>query len=673
VGSAPVGAPRPLRQHPGCELVRRQHPQDLPRRRRARQSARRRRAARRARRPRRGHPRSAGRGLYGADAISGVVNIVTRHDGGAGDGSARTVTVRTGLGAAGSAFADRPALAQEHAVFLRAGTGARTGGLSLAASTLGAYAPGAAARRLVATGDLRRVSPAGTITASARLADAATSAPPSPLLRRLAADSGAPDQRLRQLTAGVTATRAGGSRWTHTLTAGVDAYQLAGVAADVAPLAVALDSAQRAATGRAGRATLRASSAATVTVAPRVRATLTGLADYGLLGDATATSALRAAAPPVLPAPGSLVGTLPYVRILAARNAGRSADVLAAPAGGTVWLGTAGVVGQATVAVDDALFVTAGLRGERNDGFTAASRFAALPTLGVAAVRPLGSGAGAGGATLKLRAAYGSGLRPTRTPARTLAWRGGAGFGADLRPEAQRGLELGVDLLAGGGRPGVPTVTAGVTRFDQRASGLLQQVAVTLAGDRPRLRGPGSPNRVPGAWRQDYRIENVGEIDNQGWELETAVQRGALSVGATASFVDSRVRRTAVTYTGDLRAGDRMLQVPRRTVGAFAAWRAGAWSATGQLARASDWINYDRLALAALPADAAQPVGAALRPFWLRYSGITQLNATVGRDVARGLTVVVSGSNLLDRQRGEPDNITVLPGRTVTAGVRATF
>jgi len=41
--------------------------------------------------------------------------------------------------------------------------------------------------------------------------------------------------------------------------------------------------------------------------------------------------------------------------------------------------------------------------------------------------------------------------------------------------------------------------------------------------------------------------------------------------------------------------------------------------------------------------------------------------------VGRGLGVVVTGANLLDRQRGEPDNSTLLPGRTLTAGVRATF
>jgi iron complex outermembrane receptor protein len=37
------------------------------------------------------------------------------------------------------------------------------------------------------------------------------------------------------------------------------------------------------------------------------------------------------------------------------------------------------------------------------------------------------------------------------------------------------------------------------------------------------------------------------------------------------------------------------------------------------------------------------------------------------------LTVVLTGRNLLDAQRGEPDNVTVVPGRTLTAGLQAKF
>jgi hypothetical protein len=31
------------------------------------------------------------------------------------------------------------------------------------------------------------------------------------------------------------------------------------------------------------------------------------------------------------------------------------------------------------------------------------------------------------------------------------------------------------------------------------------------------------------------------------------------------------------------------------------------------------------------------------------------------------------GENLLDNQTGEPDNITVVPGRTITGGIKVNF
>ncbi len=34
---------------------------------------------------------------------------------------------------------------------------------------------------------------------------------------------------------------------------------------------------------------------------------------------------------------------------------------------------------------------------------------------------------------------------------------------------------------------------------------------------------------------------------------------------------------------------------------------------------------------------------------------------------------MIDGENLLDEQRGEPDNVTVLPGRTLSAGLRLSF
>ena len=62
-----------------------------------------------------------GAALYGADAISGVVNIVTRHDG--VDGGAPHAELQTGAGMAGSIYAPSGVLTQRHSMMLRTGSG----------------------------------------------------------------------------------------------------------------------------------------------------------------------------------------------------------------------------------------------------------------------------------------------------------------------------------------------------------------------------------------------------------------------------------------------------------------------------------------------------------------------------------------------------------------------
>ena len=91
--------------------------------------------------------------------------------------------------------------------------------------------------------------------------------------------------------------------------------------------------------------------------------------------------------------------------------------------------------------------------------------------------------------------------------------------------------------------------------------------------------------------------------------------------------------------------------------------------------RAEDWINYDRLALAQAFNVDSQPsrdlTGAALRPYWLTYAGVTHLRASATWSFNPRLALMLTGDNLLNQQTGEPDNVTVLPGRTVFVGFRA--
>ena len=60
--------------------------------------------------------------------------------------------------------------------------------------------------------------------------------------------------------------------------------------------------------------------------------------------------------------------------------------------------------------------------------------------------------------------------------------------------------------------------------------------------------------------------------------MKSDVNIGSLALSGTFSTVDSRVKQVARSYAGDLRVGDRMLEVPARTGSLSAAWNALGWN-----------------------------------------------------------------------------------------------
>lgn len=557
-----------------------------------------------------------GGALYGADAIGGVIDVVMRHDPGSGDGLAR---VRTTAGVAHSTFADHPVLSQEHGIDLRGGSDARSSSMSVVLGETGSYVPGAQSWDARADAGFRLLGASTMLTGMGRFYAKDAGMGINPLLGSSAVRG---TQSLREYTLGTTATLATSERWTHALTVGVDAYRLSGgPASGAAPMPSAIDSALLAARGSAERATLRASSIGRLGAAGSIQATATLAAEHSTIWRQ----------PDV--APGFPLGNR------------RGADGGAQSA--------TGVAGKLDVTWRDALFVTGGLRLEDFAGVAATDGLVSLPTVGAAVVHRFG------GATAKLRASYG---RAIRSPAAAV----GASWIAQeatvprrLPPEEQSGFESGVDVFFGS------RLALRVTHFDQHAYSLVQPVAIVSS--------PANPNNSFGS-RLLYSLQNVGEIANRGWELESSLTSGRLTLTGTMSLVDSRVARLADGYGGDLRAGDRMLAVPSGSAGLTSAWSASRWSASLTATRVADWVNYDGLALANASAIASRPiVGDDLRTFWRAYSGVTRIDASATRDLSRRITLVVAAHNLLDTQRGEPDNVTVVPGRTVTAGVRATF
>ena len=590
-----------------------------------------------------------GAALYGADAISGVLNIVTRHDG--VDAGAPRARIRANAGYSSSDFTSSAVLAQDHRISVGLGSGLRTAQLGLGVSSLGAYYTGASSQSVQASAGTRLIGARTVFTGTARFVTGNVGSTTNPLLIEAATASGrtlspaafeARSQGLQEYTLGATLKFAPSDRWTHTLVAGSDGYALSNVANDFTPFPSSADSALRAASGAADRSTLRVSSVARFGRPEALGATLTFAAEHSAMRQET-----------------------PEIRLGHAMRRGESAmrgfayaqGPVAAPvlSESTDWFSDAGFTTQLDVAVQGAWFLSAGLRLERNSGYVTNARAHALPMLGGAWVHE------AGGVTVKVRGAFGRGMRAPRTAAReTLA----GGFRAqsvvrDLAPEEQSGVEGGLDIMLG------KVATLQITRFDQRASGLIQQVVIpdsTTAAD-----------GVPGGGLA-LQYQNVGSIDNQGWEVQGTLRHGRLSGSLAYATVDSRVRSLAAGYTGDLRAGDRTLGVPARTLSATVSWTGAQWTAQVGVARAFDWIEYDRLSLATAYVGfdrAAVPLyGADLRGYWRKYGGNTRLRTSLSREFGRGISLVMTGENLLNFQRGEPDNATIVPGRTITTGLR---
>ena len=603
-----------------------------------------------------------GSALYGSDAISGVINVITRHDGASSSGTG--VQVSSLAGASASQFGTSLVPTHDQRIAIRGGTNLRSAGLALEFGQTGAVFPSAQSRQMTLVGDARRVWSSTTLSGSARLFDRRAGLGENPLLAGLVptapVDStstgssgyGGPpgdgdelrfatptprdgDQHVRLYTVGGSATIGTRGVWTHTLLAGIDGYRLDNVGDVTNPFDAGVDPSRRGAAGGADRTTLRASSVAQFGGTRAIPATtLTLSAEQSMLRQRFATLAALSPAPEL-----------------------RERSVTDGVA--STWNHNTGLLGQVSTAWHDALFVTGGLRIERNDAFSGDDRFPVLPLVGAAYVRALGP------VEVKLRSSYGKGIRPPSTTVRDAWGEPSAAMSPrpGLDPEVQTGIESGIELYAGN------MFSLQATRFDQRATGLIQNVAVAME---TQLRGGTAVRRIR------FQPENVGEITNRGWEMQAALRRGALGLKGTFTTVDSRVRAVADGYLGDLRVGDRMLAVPARTASLAASWTGAGWSTALSATRAADWINYDRVALASAYAstDGAEQRGVTgwrLRNFWRTYDGDTHLRLSASRDVGRGLELIVVGDNLLGGQLGEPDNLTIRQGRTITGGLRASF
>lgn len=639
-----------------------------------------------------------GAALYGADAISGVVNILTRHDGTAtGRGQ---LQMHTMAGMASTAFAARDPFVQEHSIAFRRGAAARNMGLGLNVGTVGAYVPGASERRLLLDADgrfsrqrsiytgftrfsLQRANAGSSLmlgnnefggiqgqrspvaalsvllprTLSVLPGDSTRPRWPGDSLRQVVTADSAGGQEMAQYTVGGSIAMMPSLQWTHTLIAGVDGYRLQGLSpySLAGPQSLSTAALAGSAEGAADRASLRLRTVGRFDIAPATLLTLTLGAEQAFTHEVMTSAPTGAAAPVAL---GGAFGGNGGAIIGGANGGSGTVRNTSGARQASATYDNSGLSAQVQLAWQDRWFASVGARAERTDGATPNAQQSLLPMLGVAHVRELGS------VVLKMRGAFGTGIRPARSLVRTSSWMGQGQFASlsALDAERQSGTEAGADLLFGS------RVAVHVTRFDQRATGLIQPVStvVTAIGSSGRL-----------GRTMAFTLQNVGAITNRGWEMEATGRVAQLSLAAAFAQVDSRVAQLAPGYNGDLGVGDRMLDVPSHTLSLSAAWARGRWTFTTTAIRASNWIGYDRSAIGAmLSAGEESPrglEGQSLRQYWMTYPGVTRWRAGAQFRLREGLSLMASGENLLNVQTGAPDNATVIAGRTLTFGLRTTF
>src|SRR5438876_9183815 len=308
-----------------------------------------------------------GAALYGTDAISGVINIVTRHDG--SNGGASTVA-RTAVGAASSAYVPRSAITQDHAVTVREGSSAQSGSASFTSGGVGEYLPGAFSRHATGIAGFRLVRSKLIASGTGRIFASESADPSSPLFRDSVNATRAGlliPQSVREYTLGGSATIIQSERWTHAIVAGFDGSRLTNLADYHTPLPSASAPDLGSAGGNANLTSLRISSVAKLGDPENLATTLTFAAENSMLD---------------FKAQADTVSTQPTTAALSFAVVRR-------------W--TTGGVAQANIGWRDAGYVTTGLRVERNESLGSDANVSVLPMLGVAGLRDIGP------VTVKLR------------------------------------------------------------------------------------------------------------------------------------------------------------------------------------------------------------------------------------------------------------------------------
>jgi outer membrane receptor protein involved in Fe transport len=305
-----------------------------------------------------------------------------------------------------------------------------------------------------------------------------------------------------------------------------------------------------------------------------------------------------------------------------------------------------GYFAQAQLGYRDALFFTAGLRGEANSEFGDSVATPFSPRIGASyAVRLRG-------VDLKVRASWGRAIRAPIASSKDERmfpdFRQIANL--NLAPERQQGWDTGVDLVFGGHGK------LSITYYDQIADNLIQNVQLAVV-----------PLPV-------FQNQNVGRVKNSGVEIEGSLALGTVQVRAQYGYARSRIDALAPAYTGDMRIGDQAIGTPRHTAGAsFTVPVTRRLTVTGGLAYVGSWTDYDYVAQLSCFGGTGPCHDFDFRNFLIAYPDFAKLNTGLVYEIDESVSTFLAIDNLTNNHSFEQSNAYPVIGRVSTAGARFRF
>ncbi|HEX3233639.1 MAG TPA: TonB-dependent receptor [Gemmatimonadales bacterium] len=549
--------------------------------------------------------------IYGPGAIGGVMQVFTKK----GDPArARPeYEAQASAGMVESEFKNGSALRQDYRAAIRGGGGSYGYNVGASYGRTGEWLPEFRLRTPSVFGGAQLTQGPVQVEISGRYFGTDQNIPNSPRLVAAGLESPAPryeERHYHQSTLGAHVGYTPVTWWHHNLTVGVDAFD--GSQYNTRPRLLTPDDTLLQVVNReSSKKSIAYNTSVTLPTASRISAVVTAGFDHFSTDDNSFIAGLS----------DNFEGVLrpdPALPITAIRS----------PTSNT------GFFGQTQLGLDDALFLTAGLRVD--DNTVLGGEHPVSPRVGLAWSRPVG------GVTVKLRSGYGEAIRAPEALSRL-----GLDLGfirnlpnLDLRAERQKGVDAGVDLASGRG-------TVSVTYYHQIAQDLIQSVLIGV-----------TPQGVP-----EFQDQNAGKVRNTGLELEAGMRLGAVQLTGNYAYTSSQVRELAVGYLGELLPGDYVLEIPKHSAGATAAFTLFQRTsiATG-LTFVGKRTSYDYVALFN---------GTPARDAWVTYDPFFKLNLTVTQTLTPGISALLTVENLSNNNTGEEFDYLPSLGRISTVGLRA--